>query len=295
MSFVQGLQGRHPRYIKASAGCKHFSVHGGPENIPVSRLSFDAKVRAAGGARDGRRAAPHPCALTPFAPQVLERDWRTTFLPQFQACVRAGSYSFMCSYNRYGACCGARGGAARGGVCPPSGFPVGVFPIRINGVPACANKKLLTDILRGEWGFEGYVVSDEGAVELIMLGHHYTRTFLETAIGEQIGDGQGGPGLLAALTADLPSLRRGSVGERRLQPGAVLRDEEQRLHAHPPGPGRGQHHAGGQREGAGGCCGFQLPRAESGAEVLAPCRRCAPGCGPSSTRGCGWGSLTPQP
>ncbi|XP_074970838.1 uncharacterized protein LOC142066782 isoform X1 [Phalacrocorax aristotelis] len=84
--------------------------------------------------------------------QVLEQDWRTTFLPQFQACVRAGSYSFMCSYNR------------------------------INGVPACANKKLLTDILRGEWGFEGYVVSDEGALELIMLGHHYTRTFLETAI-----------------------------------------------------------------------------------------------------------------
>ncbi|KAM7083433.1 uncharacterized protein J5F26_013810 isoform 1-T1 [Ciconia maguari] len=84
--------------------------------------------------------------------QVLERDWRTTFLPQFQACVRAGSYSFMCSYNR------------------------------INGVPACANKKLLTDILRGEWGFDGYVVSDEGALELIMLGHHYTRTFLETAV-----------------------------------------------------------------------------------------------------------------
>lgn len=47
-SFVQGLQGQHPRYVKASAGCKHFSVHGGPENIPVSRLSFDAKVSAAG-------------------------------------------------------------------------------------------------------------------------------------------------------------------------------------------------------------------------------------------------------
>ncbi|XP_017683744.1 PREDICTED: probable beta-D-xylosidase 2 [Lepidothrix coronata] len=125
-SFVQGLQGQHPRYIKASAGCKHFSVHGGPENIPESRLSFDAKV--------------------------LERDWRMTFLPQFHACVRAGSFSFMCSYNR------------------------------INGVPACANKKLLTDILRGEWGFEGYVVSDEGALELIMLGHHYTHTFLETAV-----------------------------------------------------------------------------------------------------------------
>ncbi|KAM7138734.1 uncharacterized protein RBU57_016486 isoform 2-T2 [Macrochelys suwanniensis] len=126
VAFVQGLQGNHPRYVKASAGCKHFSVHGGPENVPVSRLSFDAKVQ--------------------------ERDWRMTFLPQFQACVHAGSYSVMCSYNR------------------------------INGVPACANRKLLTDILRAEWGFRGYVVSDEGAVELIMLAHHYTRSFLETAI-----------------------------------------------------------------------------------------------------------------
>ncbi|XP_075764705.1 uncharacterized protein LOC102460632 isoform X2 [Pelodiscus sinensis] len=126
VAFVQGLQGDHPRYVKASAGCKHFSVHGGPENVPVSRFTFDAKV--------------------------LERDWRMTFLPQFQACVDAGSYSVMCSYNR------------------------------INGVPACANKKLLTDILRAEWGFQGYVVSDEGAVELIMLAHRYTHSFLETAI-----------------------------------------------------------------------------------------------------------------
>lgn len=68
----------------------------------------------------------------------------------------------------------------------PGGLP---YPLshRINGVPACANKKLLTDILRNEWGFEGYVVSDEGALELIMLGHHYTRTFLETAVGELVG------------------------------------------------------------------------------------------------------------
>ena len=30
--------------MKANAGCKHFDVHGGPENIPVSRFDFDAKV-----------------------------------------------------------------------------------------------------------------------------------------------------------------------------------------------------------------------------------------------------------
>ncbi len=55
--YVYGLQGTHegpgnieqakksPRYITANAGCKHFDVHAGPENIPISRLSFDAKVR----------------------------------------------------------------------------------------------------------------------------------------------------------------------------------------------------------------------------------------------------------
>ncbi|XP_071112529.1 uncharacterized protein [Haliotis cracherodii] len=122
--FVKGLQGSDPRYVRANAGCKHFNVHGGPENIPVSRASFDAKVS--------------------------ERDWRTTFLPAFRSCVKAGTYSIMCSYNR------------------------------INGVPACANQKLLTDILRTEWGFKGYVVSDEGAIENIIYAHHYLNDSVDT-------------------------------------------------------------------------------------------------------------------
>jgi len=44
--YVRGLQGDHPRYVRANAGCKHFDVHGGPENIPVERYGFDAKVRS---------------------------------------------------------------------------------------------------------------------------------------------------------------------------------------------------------------------------------------------------------
>ncbi|XP_077989356.1 uncharacterized protein LOC144443692 [Glandiceps talaboti] len=125
-SYVSGLQGNHPRYVIANAGCKHFDVHGGPEDIPQPRFSFNAKVS--------------------------ERDWQMTFLPAFHECVKAGTYSVMCSYNR------------------------------INGVPACGNKKLLTDILRKEWGFRGYVVSDEGAVEFIRTAHHFTDDVIETVI-----------------------------------------------------------------------------------------------------------------
>nr|XP_011418650.2 xylan 1,4-beta-xylosidase [Crassostrea gigas] len=123
--FVKCLQGDDPTYIRANAGCKHFDVHGGPENIPVSRFSFDAKVS--------------------------EKDWRLTFLPAFKRCVQAGSYSLMCSFNR------------------------------INGVPACGNKRLLTDILRTELGFTGYVVSDQEAIENIMTYHHYTNNSVDTA------------------------------------------------------------------------------------------------------------------
>ncbi|XP_046550180.1 probable beta-D-xylosidase 2 [Haliotis rubra] len=123
-NFVKGLQGSDPRYVRANAGCKHFDVHGGPENIPVSRFSFEAKVS--------------------------ERDWRTTFLPAFRSCVKAGTYSLMCSFNK------------------------------INGVPACANKKLLTDILRTEWGFKGYVISDQSAIENIITEHHYLNNSVDT-------------------------------------------------------------------------------------------------------------------
>ena len=121
-AFVTGLQGNHSRYVEVNAGCKHFDVHGGPEE---GRYSFDAKVS--------------------------ERDWHMTFLPQFKACIDAGAWSIMCSYNR------------------------------INGIPACANKKLLTGILRKEWEFKGYVVSDQGALERIQDSHHYTSSMVETA------------------------------------------------------------------------------------------------------------------
>jgi len=46
----------------------------------------------------------------------------------------------------------------------------------INGIPCTANRWMLTDLLRKEWGFNGYVVSDCGAVDHIQDAHHYTQT-----------------------------------------------------------------------------------------------------------------------
>ncbi|XP_050393626.1 uncharacterized protein LOC126811774 [Patella vulgata] len=124
-AYVKGIHGDDKRYMRATAGCKHFNVHGGPENIPENRNAFDAHVSM--------------------------RDWRTTFLPAFRYCVEAGTYNIMCSYNR------------------------------INGIPSCANKQLLTDILRKEWGFKGYVVSDMNALENIVEHHHYSKNYVEAA------------------------------------------------------------------------------------------------------------------
>ena len=46
----------------------------------------------------------------------------------------------------------------------------------INGIPCCADHFLLTDLLREQWGFRGYVTSDCGAIGCIHNPHHYADT-----------------------------------------------------------------------------------------------------------------------
>jgi beta-glucosidase len=46
----------------------------------------------------------------------------------------------------------------------------------LDGVPDCANPFLLTDLLRNQWGFDGYIVSDCDAIHDIYSGHHYSDT-----------------------------------------------------------------------------------------------------------------------
>jgi beta-glucosidase len=78
---------------------------------------------------------------------VSKHDEEDTYLPAFRAAVVEGhAGSVMCAYNA------------------------------IDGQPACANQFLLQHTLRGAWQFQGYVVSDCGAVRDIFNGHRYRPT-----------------------------------------------------------------------------------------------------------------------
>ena len=84
------------------------------------------------------------------------RDWRMTFLPQFRVCVEAGAWSIMCSYNRSHTHTHTHIPSPSLSLSPSlNPFFLPLSNLSINGIPACANKQLLTDILRNEWGFKG--------------------------------------------------------------------------------------------------------------------------------------------
>lgn len=86
-----------------------------------------------------------------FDAHVDLRDLYQTYLPQFELGVRAGAASVMCAYNR------------------------------VNGEGACAHDQLLNGILRREWGFAGYVVSDCGAIADLHTKHHVTASAAQSA------------------------------------------------------------------------------------------------------------------
>jgi beta-glucosidase len=85
-----------------------------------------------------------------FDAKISQRDLQMTYLPAFKACIIEGKAgSIMGAYNR------------------------------INGEAACASPTLLEKILRQEWGFDGCVVSDCGAVEDIFRYHHLAESPVE--------------------------------------------------------------------------------------------------------------------
>jgi len=112
-SFVRGLQGEDPKYLKAAACAKHYAVHSGPE---PSRHVFD---------------------VTP-----TKYDLWDTYLPAFrELVVNANVAGVMCAYNAYAS------------------------------QPCCGSDLLMTDILRNQWKFTGYVTSDCWAIDDFFKNH----------------------------------------------------------------------------------------------------------------------------
>jgi len=123
---------------------------------------------------------------------VDARDLEDTYLPQFEAAVReGGAWSVMCAYNR------------------------------VNGLPACASPPLLENYLRKQWGFQGYVVSDCGAIRDIYQAHKFAAAAPEGAAqavkaGTDLNCGIEYENLLPAVSSGLLSFADIDQAVRRL-------------------------------------------------------------------------------
>jgi beta-glucosidase len=120
-----------------------------------------------------------------FDAVVDEQDLRDTYLPQFEAAIKeGGAQSVMCAYNS------------------------------VDGAPACANPRLLEEILRKEWGFSGYVVSDCGAIGDIYLHHKFAAT-AEAGVAKAL---QAGTDLNCGVEyeAILPAVKQGLIKESEI-------------------------------------------------------------------------------
>lgn len=123
ISMVKGFQGSNINSgSNVISTLKHFTAYGSPE----------------GGHNGG-------IALTGL------RDLYSSYLPPFQAAIKAGALSIMASYNS------------------------------IDGVPCSSNSFLLKDVLVKQWGFRGFTVSDLGGIPGVRSNHHVAATMEEAA------------------------------------------------------------------------------------------------------------------
>jgi beta-glucosidase len=125
-------------YLISRMGVAAVSAFQGGKAFPVSKKHTLATLKhfvGYGEPEGGRNDAPRNCA---------ERVLREAFFPAYKACVQEGHVaSIMAAYNEIQ-----------------------------GGVPCHINHWLLTRVLREEWGFDGYVTSDGGALEMLVNFHH---------------------------------------------------------------------------------------------------------------------------
>jgi len=122
---ISEAAGEDPYLNSVLAAARVKGTQGGDYSAP-DKLVASPKHFAAYGQPEGGRDYN--------TTDMSEQRLRNLYLPPFKAAIDAGADTAMCSFNA------------------------------INGVPGCGNRYLETDILRGEWDFDGFVESDWTAV-----------------------------------------------------------------------------------------------------------------------------------
>lgn len=137
-------------------------MEGAGEDPYLGSLIAGARVRGFQGKGLGNLDAVMACAkhFAAYGAAIGGRDYNSVdmslrtlweiYLPPFKAALDAGAATFMNSFND------------------------------LNGTPASANRYLMRDILKGKWGFKGFVVSDWGSIGE-MINHGYVKDNYEAA------------------------------------------------------------------------------------------------------------------
>ncbi|TDW51777.1 beta-glucosidase [Flavobacterium sp. 270] len=156
-SFVKGLQGDDPKYLKAAACAKHYAVHSGPESL---RHTFDVDV-------------------TPY-------ELWDTYLPAFRKLITQSKVAgVMCAYNAF------------------------------RTQPCCASDILMTDILRNQWKFDGYVTSDCWAID-DFFKNHKTHPDAESASADAVFHGTDIDCGTDAYKALVQAVKDGKISEKQI-------------------------------------------------------------------------------
>ena len=181
-SRVEETMGEDP-YMSGTMGAAMVrGLGGGDLNLPFSTIATLKHFIAYGVSEGGQNGARSI---------VGPRELKQVFLPPFKQAIDAGALSVMTSYNS------------------------------LDGLPCTSNKELLTDVLRGEWGFDrGIVVSDLFSIDGLKGTHHTATSSQDAAV----------QALLAGVDVDLggicfsklvDAVKQGKVSEEAINTAVV--------------------------------------------------------------------------
>jgi beta-glucosidase len=127
--------GEDPYLVSRMGMAAVFGLQGRADTIDKEHVAVTLKHFAGHGQSEGGRN------IAPL--NFGDREFRTNHLYPFEMAVKvAHAHSLMASYNEW------------------------------DGVPNHVNHKLLTEILRNDWGFDGYVMSDGGGIDVLYQNHN---------------------------------------------------------------------------------------------------------------------------